>query len=302
MSPEPVEPGPDTPAVQSKGYDEAFLGPLAPLPVVVGDRPVVRLDYAHFTVVLDLARRLAVTAAVNIDGAALLDLERGDDWHYDPRVPETGQVGEEVYARNDLDRGHLVRRRDPVWGTPTVAAQANFDSFAYTNAAPQAAVFNQSKDLWLGLEDYLLDAARAARARLSVITGPVLTAEDPAYRGAQIPRRFYKIAAWADVESGTDRDGTLAATGYVLDQSEQLDRIDLTTDATTQTTPRDLDLGAYRTYQVPVADVAQLAGLDVGPLAAADRLPALLGASKIQRTGGQAPGWRLLASTDDLII
>ena len=53
-----------------------------------------------------------------------IDLERADDWFLDPRVPAGGQAGPELYARNDLDRGHLVRRRDPVWGPPAVAARA----------------------------------------------------------------------------------------------------------------------------------------------------------------------------------
>ena len=33
-------------------------------------------------------------------------------------------------------------------------------------------------------------------------------------------------------------------------------------------------LGAYLTYQVPLPDIAVLTGLDLGPLAAADRMPA----------------------------
>ena len=170
---------------------------------------------------LDPVRRLAATTAVNIDGADLRDLDRVDAWHLDPRVPADRQTGEEVYAHNDLDRGHLVRRRDPVWGPPEVAQSANEQTFVYTNAAPQASVFNQSKLLWAGLEDYVLDHARTYRQRLSVFTGPVLAADDPPYRGVQIPRRFYKIAAWATTEAGST-DVSLAATGYVLDQTPEL--------------------------------------------------------------------------------
>jgi len=33
--------------------------------------------------------------AVNIDGTQLVDLERGDDWHLDPRVPADEQAGPE---------------------------------------------------------------------------------------------------------------------------------------------------------------------------------------------------------------
>lgn len=92
MSSDAVGAGLDGDGDAGVGFDEAFLGPLAGLPGV-GDRPVVSLGYTHFTVVLDLARRLAVTAAVNVNGAALVDLDRGDDWHYDARVLEDGQGG-----------------------------------------------------------------------------------------------------------------------------------------------------------------------------------------------------------------
>ena len=102
---------------------------------------VRELAFTHFTVLLQPDRRLAAVTGVNIDGAQLLDLDRGDYWHLDSRVPAAEQVGPDVYAGNDLDRGHLVRC-DPVWGDPGTALLANLDSFSYVNAAPQAALFN----------------------------------------------------------------------------------------------------------------------------------------------------------------
>ena len=101
-----------------------------------------------------------------------------DDWHLDERVPADEQAGPELYARNDLDRGHLVRRRDPVWGADAEARQANYDTFSYANAAPQAADFNQSKELWNGLEDHVLAYAETNELRLSVFTGPVFADDD----------------------------------------------------------------------------------------------------------------------------
>jgi len=247
------------------GYDASFLrlpDPVAIPPSAPAEDDRVRLDYTHFSVVLDTGRRLAAVTAVNIDGAALVDVERSDDWHLDERVGADQQAGPEVYARNDLDRGHLVRRRDPVWGAADVARRANTDTFAYTNAAPQAAEFNQSKELWLGLEDYLLGHAAANDQRLSVFTGVVFGRDDEEYRGVRIPRMFWKIAAWAAGEA-------LASTAYLLDQTPELDRIDLGT-ATAEAPP----LGPYRTYQVPVDEIGALTGLDVAALAGADRLPA----------------------------
>jgi endonuclease G len=266
-------------ATAGAGYDPEFLPVSAPFPVPAAAAPTRELPFTHFSVLLHLARRLAVATAVNLDGAALRDLERGDDWHLDPRLPADQQTGPDVYVNNDLDRGHLVRRRDPVWGDPEIAAQANFDTFSYVNAAPQAAEFNQGKLLWAGLEDYILDHARTYRQRLSVFTAPILAEEDPPYRGVQIPRRFWKIAAWAQPgttgQSDTAADPTsqlLAATGYLLDQTPQLDDVELATQQALDAGDPP-PLGPYRTFQVPIIDIATLTGLSLGPLPAADRLP-----------------------------
>jgi endonuclease G len=273
-------------------FDPSFLSAVAPLPVVPTGVPVRELPFTHFTVLLQPERRLAVVTGVNLDGAQLLDLDRGDDWHLDPRVPAAEQVGPEVYADNDLDRGHLVRRRDPVWGDAQTAAQANLDSFSYVNAAPQAALFNQGELLWAGLEDYILDHARANGQRLSVFTAPVLAADDPSYRGIQVPRRFWKIAAWATEPAGGVP--ALAATGYLLDQSEVLDPL-------LQSTAEPPPLGAYLTYQVPLVDIATLTGLDLGPLLTADRMPSPVPVPAGELGPSAAAGrWILLHRSSDM--
>lgn len=273
------------------GFDPDFLGVPAPLPVVPAGTPVRVLPFTHFTVLLQPQRRLAVATGVNLDGARLLDLGRGDDWHLDPRVPAQEQVGPEVYADNDLDRGHLVRRRDPVWGDRAEAEQANVDTFSYVNAAPQAALFNQGESLWLGLEDLVLSSAQASGQRLSVFTAPVLAADDPVYRGVQVPRRFWKVAAWARPAAEEGAPPVLAATAYVLDQGELLDPV--------LRSAAPPELGAYLTYQVPVADVAALTGLDLGPLVAADRMPT---AGDEPGAGAAEPGarWVLLRDRREL--
>ena len=254
------------------GYDTGFLPIDVPLPT--GQASLRELAYEHFTVLLDPERRLAAATAVNIDGAALLDLGRGDDWHLEPRVPASEQAGPELYARNDLDRGHLVRRRDPVWGSPAVAARANLDTFVYTNAAPQAAGFNQSKELWVGLEDHVLEYARAWEQRISVFTGPVFAAGDPLYRGVRIPRMFWKVAAWATA-GGTE----LAAAGFLLDQTPQLDDVDLGT-ARALAAGDPPPLGPFRSYQVPVADIVRETSLGMPGLARADVMAAAPGARR----------------------
>ncbi|WP_433555559.1 DNA/RNA non-specific endonuclease [Pseudonocardia xinjiangensis] len=61
-------------------------------------------------------------------------------------------------------------RSDPVWGEPAAAVQADLDTFVYPNAAPQGAEFNQSKQRWLGFEDYVLTYADTYDSRMSVFT------------------------------------------------------------------------------------------------------------------------------------
>lgn len=246
------------------GYDAHFLGLDVPLPRPLGGRRLALLDYPRFSVVMDTRRRLAAATAVNIDGRTLQDLSRTGDWDLDPRLSESEQAGPALYSDNDLDRGHLVRRRDPGWGTVAEAREATEATFVYTNAAPQAAAFNQSKDLWVGLEDHVLSFADATDLRVSVFTGPVLDADDPTYRGVQIPRQFWKIATW--LETSRDQDPALRAAGFVLDQTDLIDVSDRALAIAR--------LGAFRTFQVPIADISSLAAIEVDVLAAADVLAA----------------------------
>ncbi|MFC5931901.1 DNA/RNA non-specific endonuclease [Cryobacterium melibiosiphilum] len=258
------------------GYKANFLELPLPLPAPPEGTLIRELLYTHFTVLLDPARRLAIATGVNIDGDRLVTGDRADDWHLESLIPAYEQTGEDVYTRNDLDRGHLVRRLDPVWGDKTTARRANYDTFAYTNAAPQAGAFNQSKQLWLGLEDHVLTYARTNANRISVFTAPVLSAQDPIYRGVKIPQTFWKIAAWTTTTEGST---VLHAAGFVLDQSPQLENIDLDTvraPALMYGTPPPL--GPYRTYQVPIVDIIDLTGLTLTALSEADvyaRAPAI---------------------------
>jgi endonuclease G len=258
------------------GYDSEFLATTVPLPAP--GRELRALDYPRFSVLLDPQRRLAAVTAVNIDGALLRDLAREGEWRLDPRIDADVQTGPDVYARNDLDRGHLVRRRDPGWGEASEARAAMEATFFYPNAAPQAAGFNQSKELWLGLEDHVLAYAETTDQRLSVFTAPVLADDDPPYRGIRIPLRFWKVAAWHDPTG-------LRAAGFVLDQTELVDA-----DEGLLAAP---PLGGFRTFQAPIADIAGIAGVDLGPLIAADVL---------RGESARAEGWRPLSASGDIVL
>jgi endonuclease G, mitochondrial len=272
------------------GYDPAFLGVAVALPGLSSDVPTVLLRYLHYSVLHRPDRRFAAVTALAMDGARIRSVERNDDWELDPRLAAELQAGPHVYSRNDLDRGHLVRRASTCWGeTEAEAKQANDDSFFYTNAAPQASMFNQGKELWLGLENYVQEHADAFDRKLAVFAGPVLDPADPPYRGIQVPLRFWKIAAFV-------QDGGLAATGYLLDQSPLVD--DLTAvleEAAAAGEPPPL--GAYRTFQVPIADIAMLAGLQLDQLVLADRL-STQPAEAPPAPGQPAGGWIELQTLD----
>ena len=259
-----------------QGYDAQFLGGGAwevPLPALSEDLtplaavnglatgdPRYVLPYHHFSVVLNKERRLAFFTAVNIDGASGMRLRRAaDHWFFDPRVPQDQQAGEQVYDDNPLDRGHLVRRLDPAWGSAAaIAKTANDDTFHFTNCTPQHHDFNAGQTLWAGLEDYILDHADNLRFRVNVFTGPVFAADDDQYRGIQLPRQFWKVVAMIK------QPGDLSVTAYLLSQEQLIKGLEITTEA--------FSYGAYRTYQVPVRHIEDITGLSFGPLADADPL------------------------------
>src|SRR5215207_2768218 len=142
------------------GYDPLFLGPGVPMPAVRTDAATVLLPYLHYSVVFRPDRRFAALTALDLDGLLLQSLPRTDNWLLDPRLAAELQAGPPVYAHNDLDRGHLVMRASSTWGkTKAEALQAEAETFYFTNAAPQASTFNQGRELWLGLEEYLQEHA-----------------------------------------------------------------------------------------------------------------------------------------------
>ena len=247
---------------KSAGYNAAFLGPGydVPLPAVggamaddilsVNDGGHV-LNYTHFSLVMSRSRKQAIVTAVNIDGSDMKDIRRTKDvWYFDPRIGKEDQYGPELYESNDLDRGHLVRRMDPGWGPD--AEEANEDTFHFTNCSPQHKNLNQKT--WLNLEDYIGKNAKKYGMKVNVFTGPVFRSDDRVYRGK------YKIAAeyWKVAVMVKD-DGNLSATAYIQTQKNLIDNLEFA-------------YGSYKTYQVPVATIEDLTGLDFGNLRTHDPL------------------------------
>lgn len=183
------------------GYDADFLG--ATLAPPESREEGSRLDYTHFSVSMNAQRRLAWWAAWHIDGDRLLPgdsiTRSGIRFRPDPRLPLTSQTLEEVYSDNRLDRGHLARRADLLWGALDEARAANSDSFFFTNITPQMDDFNQGGlgGSWGLLEAAILSEEGLVPRRLTLFGGPVLAADDPPYRDlVQVPREYWKVIAY----------------------------------------------------------------------------------------------------------
>ena len=240
--------------VQATGYSETFLGRRIRVPGLgAHSSDTVLLDgsrvlhYAHFSVAQSKSRRLPRFVAWNIDGRSKRSISRkGLKFKLDTRIDSRFQAGDELYAGNRLDRGHIARRADLVWGSLAEAKKANSDSFFFTNIAPQHEAFNQSErdGLWGQLENAILEEAGVEALRVSVFGGPIFRDDDRTYRGVRIPKDFWKVVMFVDTA-----DEKLKAKGYILTQDDLLNQIEA------------LELDDFRVWQVAISTVAAKTGL-----------------------------------------
>jgi len=234
------------------GYDRNFLGSGVDVPVpgaaIRGDvaptldgGDVVR--HTHFSLQMSASRRFAFWVGWNVDGGALKKLSRrGIRFVKDPQVAEHLQTGDELYAGNALDRGHLARRADLVWGSLAEARRANIDSFYLTNITPQMDDFNQSarNGVWGRLEDAVFEDVDVADLRVSAFAGPVFHADDRVYRGVALPREYWKVLAYRDA-------GGLRARAFLLTQDLSVLEV--------------LPLEEFRVFQVTLPELESRTGL-----------------------------------------
>lgn len=256
------------------GYEPAFLaGWEIPLPLAIGpaanDMRALRrggsgveLTYRNFSVVMSASRRLPLIAAANMDGARARDITRENiPWSFDGRLDKEDQWGDEVYVHESLDRGHMVRRLDPVWGSREDAEQANEDTFHFTNSCPQMAAVNRKT--WLGLENYILKNADTDDMRVNVYTGPFFNDRDRKLPGgARAPLAFWKVVAIVTA------DGRPSATAYKVSQEDALAELEFV-------------YAGYKTFQISVQQVIDGAHIDFGALVKYD------GFSQHERATGQ---------------
>jgi len=283
-----------------------------PLPKVASEKPgkifllpgkKAELKYWNYSVVLNQTRALAYFSAANVDAASFRgnrDAE-GDTWFRDTRVDavdKAAQTGAEFYKKqssfeadrtlNPFDQGHLTRRSDLQWGASDKTAKRNGDdSYHYTNCTPQHWQFNQNSrasaatGIWFRLEDAAVASLAEGATRLCVINGPVFDAPlckagtdgrlrldlkgkrepDETFGGVKIPKQFFKVIAYVS-------DQALKAKAFVVTQEDLLAGIG-------RLRPEEAALTSLeiRLYQVRIAELERLTGLDFGPLAGHDAKP-----------------------------
>lgn len=257
---------------QRRGYSATFLGASAAVPLpVVGARSSVltfmdargartsELTYTNFSVVMSKKRRLCIFSACNVDGNAIpTKAPARTPWRFDPRIPVTQQIGEEIYGQRKkgdylFARGHMTRRVDAAWGKDGQVKLGNKDSMFVPNACPQDQSFNGG--LWKGLEDKILAAAVADGDRISVFTGPILNPKDPVFNGVAIPLWYWKVVAW---RSGR----ALKAVAYMQSQKDIMNANGFV--------PSVVGLTGVEGQAITIAALSKTANLDFGPLLKAD--------------------------------
>jgi endonuclease G len=268
------------------GYNPAFL-PAQLVEIPVPAERAVEDDYAptkagepvrhytHFSLAMSAARRFCRWVAWNVDGNGLQQLTRnGIEFELDDAYEPKDQVDNDLYANNPLDRGHIARRADLLWGSREEAEQANLDSFFFTNITPQLDDFNQSRlhGLWGELENAIYADIDVDDLRISVFGGPIFKDTDMHFREILVPRSFWKVIAYVET-------GALKAKAFVLTQDDLEAKLE------------SLGLEQFKVYQVTLTDLSARTRLDYGQLAQADTMKTAieaLGAPAVRRIGARA--------------
>lgn len=250
-----------------QGFDQAFLPFHIEPPgfTRVRDRDLATLEdekeihYCHFSVWLSKQRRYPVCVAWNIDGGSFKRVNRVS-FRTDRRGNlEDYQLTNDIYFDNVLDRGHIARRADLCWGTPEEARQGNYDSFFFTNIAPQHEAFNQSEDtsadpeggIWGRLENAIFDSEAPHKLRVSLLGGPVFSRRDRKFvqdgEECWLPREYWKVVAYVD-----DRDDEEKVFAFLLTQASLIEGL---------ARPQGLDFDEWIWARITLRDLQEKTGV-----------------------------------------
>jgi endonuclease G, mitochondrial len=208
------------------------------------------LHYHNYSVLMHKKRRIAIYSAANVSFGNRFEMGRPPDvWRRDPRLLAEHQLESFYYAHNQFDRGHLTRREDLEFGkTPNAALESAADTCHWTNCTPQHSQFNQNKEIWQGIERYVLETSiRQGDFDAQIITGPIIDEGDPEYRKIQYPLRFWKVVAAINSKK------QLFATAYMASQEDVIKQFGIEV--------TEVPFGAYKTYQTKISEIERLTGL-----------------------------------------
>lgn len=176
------------------------------------------------------SRKLAFFAASNINGRSWKHIVRHGGFRKDTRlIPASTQLGNELYHAirskglrpNDFEQGHLASFEEVLWGrNDQERKKAASDTFYFTNCVPQHKRLNAG--LWRSLEQYVLKTQTIQhQLRVSVVTGPVLSPQDPWYiqrvngKPVRIPCHFWKVIYYPSGKG-------LSAVGFMMSHRQLL--------------------------------------------------------------------------------
>ena len=240
-------------AIEAPKFTTARRNDLASLD---GDKEI---KYCHFSVWLSKKRRYPLCVAWNVDGSSFKRLNRAS-FRTDRRGDlEQYQLTNDIYTDNVLDKGHIARRADLCWGELPEAKQGNYDSFFYSNIAPQHAAFNQSDNrssdpeggLWGRLENTVFDSENPQGLRISLMAGPVFSTRDRKFSQndleAFLPREYWKVVAYVD-----DEDNKEKVFAFLLTQANLVDGL---------TRPEGIDFDEWLWARISLQDLEAKTGV-----------------------------------------
>ena len=264
------------------------------MPGLTSDVPTVLLPYLHYSVLLRPDRRFAALTALVMDGACLRSIDREDDWVLDPRLAAELQAGphglrpQRPRPRSSRD-ARVVDVGGDQGGGPAGARSTPSSS---PTPRPRPRCSTRARSSGWASRSYLMSTPATSTASSSSCRRPGPRPGRPAVPGDP---GAAAVLEGRGVRPGR-RPGGHRLPARPVAAGRRPRRVALEEAAAAGEPP---PLGAYRTFQVPIADIAMLAGVRLDQLVAVDRLPAPP-AEAPPAPGQPAGGWVELQTLDDV--
>ncbi len=164
------------------------------------------LCFEAFAILHSGTSRTPIYFAERLNRAILeKDIERGDRFYEEARLPRSERATLDDYKGSGFDRGHMAPAAD--MGTDEAMAQ----SFSLANIVPQAPINN--RETWAKIEEDTRKYVMRAAGDVYVITGPVYEANTATIGAGKVwvPQHLFKLVydpssrrAWVHWLDNTD--------------------------------------------------------------------------------------------------